>query len=80
VLVYEPGRDGSMRLVALEYVVFKDAWDATHNHPPKLFGQRFHETPVGNRYDLPAFYALHAWVWQDNPDGMFEDWNPLVEC
>ena len=24
----------------------------------------------------PAFYLMHAWVWQDNPAGMFADWNP----
>ena len=30
VLVYEPSSFGRMRLAALEYIVFKDAWDATH--------------------------------------------------
>src|SRR5215211_2034037 len=29
-LVYEPQASGHMRLVAAEYVVFQDAWDATH--------------------------------------------------
>jgi hypothetical protein len=33
-----------------------------------------------NRYELPAFYALHAWVWQDNPDGVFANFNPDVSC
>jgi hypothetical protein len=23
---------------------------------------------------------LHAWIWQNNPAGMFEDWNPTVSC
>jgi len=22
----------------------------------------------------------HVWAWQDNPDGMFVDWNPRVSC
>ena len=33
-----------------------------------------------NRYGLPPFYELHAWIWKHNPRGMFDDWNPLVSC
>ena len=36
--------------------------------------------PAGNRYNLPDFYELHAWIWKHNPSGMFEDWNPTVSC
>jgi hypothetical protein len=28
--------------------------------------------PAGNRYGLPAFYELHAWLWKDNPIGLFK--------
>jgi len=28
----------------------------------------------------PAFYSLHAWIWKDNPAGMFSMWNPDVHC
>ena len=79
-LVYEPQRNGRMRLVALEYVVFQAAWDASHSGPPTLFGQQFMLTPAGNRFGLPSFYALHAWVWKRNPSGMFSMWNPRVHC
>jgi hypothetical protein len=79
-LVYEPEANGQLRLVAVEYVVFQVQWDATHTTRPTLFGQRFMLTPAGNRYDLPAFYSLHAWIWQDNPDGLFAMWNPSVHC
>ena len=34
----------------------------------------------GNRYGLPAFYSLHAWIWKHNPAGPFEMWNPDVHC
>jgi hypothetical protein len=27
-----------------------------------------------------GWYILHAWIWQHNPAGMFEDWNPTVTC
>jgi len=80
VLVYEPTANGRLRLVAVEYVVFQAAWDAAHSSPPALFGQEFMLTPDGNRYGLPAFYALHAWVWKPNPSGMFAMWNPRVDC
>jgi hypothetical protein len=79
-LVYEPTRHGRFRLVALEYVVFQAAWDAQHSAPPSLFGQRFAAVSAENRYGLPPFYELHAWVWKHNPRGMFDDWNPLVSC
>jgi hypothetical protein len=79
-LVYEPRPNGRMRLVAAEYVVFQAAWDAEHSRPPRLFGQRFELLGAGNRYGLPPFYELHAWLWKHNPRGFFDDWNPRVTC
>ena len=79
-VVYEPSADGSMRLVALEYVVFQDAWEAEHTSPPELFGRHFEYVGAGNRYGLPPFYELHLWAWKDNPLGLMEDWNPRVDC
>jgi hypothetical protein len=79
-LVYQPV-DGRLRLVAVEYVVFQDAWTAVHpNRKPELFGHKFELVEAGNRYGLPPFYELHAWIWKHNPRGMFDDWNPRVEC
>jgi hypothetical protein len=80
VLVYEPTKNGRLRLVALEYVVLRDAWDAAHASPPSLFGHEFHLVPAGNRYGLPDFYELHAWIWKHNPRGTFDDWNSRVTC
>ena len=80
VLVYEPRPDGTERLVAAEYVVFQDAWDAHHDDPPELFGREFELLDASNRYGLPPFYELHAWLWKHNPSGFFEDWNPRVVC
>ena len=79
-VVYEPTKAGRLRLVAAEYVVFKAAWDATHTSPPELFGREFELVPAGNRYGLPPFYELHAWLWKHNPAGIFDDWNPRVTC
>ena len=77
-LVYEPGRSGKLKLVAVEYVVFESAWAGSE--PPSLFGREFDYTPAGNRYGLPAFYALHAWIWKGNPSGILFAWNPRVSC
>ncbi len=79
-LVYEPLAGGGRKLVAAEYIVPQDAWDAGHAAPPSLFGRRFELIGAGNRYGLPAFYELHAWLWKHNPRGTFDDWNPRVSC
>ena len=89
-LVYAPDKRGGLHLAAVEYVVIKSDWDA-HNSlagappwvkpsPPNLFGRDFNFTDAPNRYGLPPFYSLHAWIWQENPMGTFEMWNPSVHC
>jgi hypothetical protein len=78
-LVYEPLPNGKLRLVAVEYVVIKDAWQGAQ--PPSLFGQTFSFEPAPNEFNVPAdFYELHVWLWQPNPNGMFYEWNPMVSC
>ncbi len=79
-LVYEPAADGSLTLVALEYVVFAEAWDEAHDEAPMLFDQMLMLTDEPNRYELPAFYALHVWIWKDNPSGLYANFNPDVIC
>jgi len=80
-LVYQPDKNGRLTLGAVEYVVLKAAWEgAGHTSPPSLFGHSFQLVEAGNRYGLPAFYKLHAWLWKHNPTGMFQDWNPRVTC
>lgn len=71
-LVYAPARDGSLRLVAVEYIIPFDAWQGSD--PPEVLGQQFH------RNEAVGIWALHAWLWKHNPDGLFADWNPRVSC
>jgi hypothetical protein len=81
VLVYEQRNNATYKLVALEYVVFKADWEAAGNtSPPALFGQTFDFIDSPNRYGLPPFYALHAWIWKPNPSGLLYAWNPNVSC
>jgi hypothetical protein len=81
-VIYEPTKNGQMRLVAVEYLVLRSAWEAAHpgGSVPTLFGQPMELVPAGNRYGLPDFYEMHAWIWKDNPLGMHNDWNPTVTC
>jgi len=70
-LLYEPGSNGQLNLVAVEYVIPKAAW--TSSDAPTLFGKKFKL----NAFDL---WALHVWVWENNPRGLYADWNPRVTC
>lgn len=79
-LVYEPAADGTLTLVALEYVVFAEGWDEANDEPPMLFDQMLMLVEEPNRYELPSFYALHAWIGKDNPSGMYASFNPDVTC
>jgi hypothetical protein len=77
-LMYEPRPDGSLRLIGTEYLVFQQAWhDAGNLAAPALLGREFSLNTT--LLDEP-FYALHVWVWQHNPQGIFANWNPLVSC
>lgn len=79
ILVYEVA-NGRYSLVAVEYIVLVDDWNANHSSPPVLMGQVFNYNSSPNRYGMPAFYELHVWAWKTNPNGVFADWNPLVTC
>lgn len=79
-LVYE-SKDGLLRLVAAEYVVFKADWEAQGNkQTPMVLGQLMNFIAAPNRFGFPDFYELHVWAWKNNPFGMFVDWNPHVSC
>lgn len=71
-LLYEPQKNGDLRLVAVEYVVPFGAWTAPE--PPRLYGQFFH------RNEAFGLWVLHVWHFRENPRGTFADWNPKVTC
>lgn len=79
VLIYEPvGRE--LKLVAVEWLV---PLTPDTKHRPSLFGQPFmgpmegHEPLIAKQY---VHYDLHAWLFKDNPLGMFAATNPEVSC
>lgn len=70
--MYEPGENGQMQLVGVDYVVPFDKWASEIG--PTLLGMPFmRNEPLG-------VWALHIWAWRPNPSGMFAMWNPSVSC
>ncbi|HKE96398.1 MAG TPA: hypothetical protein VKB34_18970 [Povalibacter sp.] len=77
-LIYEPLGNGALRLVGVEFIVPVDSW--TGANPPAVDGHLMNLVGEPNRYGLHAFYELHVWAWQQNPEGNFADWNTTVNC
>ena len=74
-LVYNKDEDGSFELGAVEYAVPIDP--QSPNTPPEGF------TGKADVWDFntnnSGLWTLHAWVWKNNPDGVFNMTNPLVQ-
>jgi hypothetical protein len=79
ILIYEPvGKD--LRLVAVEWLV---PLTAKTRKRPSLFGKPFDGPMEGHEPLIPkqyVHYDLHAWLFKDNPLGMFTPTNPNVSC
>jgi hypothetical protein len=73
VLIYEPGTNGEMSLVGVEFLVPYTAIPRTGT-APVLFGQKFSQN------DVFQVWALHVWSHRANPSGLFAWWNPRVHC
>jgi hypothetical protein len=80
-LIYEPLPGGRQQLVGVEFIVIAETWDtANPEAQPTLEGHLLNLVGAPNRYRLPAFYELHVWAWERNPNGHFADWNTHVTC
>jgi hypothetical protein len=73
VLIYEPGTNGEMSLVGVEFLVPFTVLPKTAP-APALFGQKFQQN------DVFGVWALHVWTHRTNPSGLFAMWNPRVHC
>jgi hypothetical protein len=72
ILVYKKHEDGYFQLVAVEYAV---PIEKSPNKAPKGFHGN---ADVWDRNEGFGLWLLHAWVWYQNPDGVFNPTNPLV--
>ncbi|OQW55345.1 MAG: hypothetical protein A4S17_06455 [Proteobacteria bacterium HN_bin10] len=87
ILIYEPQADGTLELVAVENLVFLRAWQAAgHVNPPSFHGLSYDtmadnaNTPVDEAHMFEPHYDRHVWLYRDNPNGMFAQFNPNVDC
>jgi hypothetical protein len=87
ILIYEPQADGSMKLVAVENLVFKAGMDAAgQTATPSFAGNDYVHmvdnpaTPADEAHGFEEHYELHAWVPLENPNGMFTPFNPAATC
>lgn len=87
ILIYEPQRDGSMQLVAVENLVFAKAWRAAgHTKPPSYQGVTWDamiddpKTAIDEAHQFEPHFDRHVWLYRDNPNGVFSPYNPAVSC
>jgi hypothetical protein len=87
ILIYEPQADGSLELVAVENLVFQQAWHAAgHQAPPSFQGVTYDTmaddpaTSVDEAHLFEPHYDRHVWLYRENPNGVFAAFNPSVTC
>jgi hypothetical protein len=80
IVIYEPTKNGRLKLVGADFLVYAADWDSKGVGTPQLMGQLLHLFESPNRFGLPAFYTLHVWAWKENPTGMFVNWHSKISC
>lgn len=73
ILVYARTPDGGYVLNGVEYIVPYTS-RPPDAQPPRVMGQAL------KRSDALGLWYLHVWIWNENPRGLFGDWNPHVRC
>jgi hypothetical protein len=87
ILLYEPQADGSSELVAVENLVFAEAWRASgRSAPPTFHGVAYDtmrddpRTATDEAHMFEPHFDRHVWLYRDNPNGIFAPFNPAVTC
>jgi hypothetical protein len=87
ILIYEPQADGSVQLMAVENLVFKKSWaEAGNTAPPTFHGVPWDDmednpqTEVDEAHHFEPHYDRHVWVFRDNPNGVFAQFNTNASC
>lgn len=87
ILIYEPQADGSLSLVAVENLVFAKAWkEAGNATPPTLHGVAYDTmiddptTKIDEAHMFEPHHDRHVWLYRENPNGVFAQFNPRVSC
>jgi hypothetical protein len=87
ILIYEPQQDGSLELVAVENLVFVDAWKKAGNTAaPSYQGVEYDlmrddpATKVDEAHMFEPHWDRHVWLYRENPNGVFAQFNPNANC
>jgi len=75
VVLYDLTQGGQYEPLGLKWFVPTEGRDG----PPSLFGRSFDGPYAGETALIPEHYALHAWVFRENPDGLFARYNAAVD-
>lgn len=74
-VLYGLTEDGGYEGLGLKWFVPAEGQDS----PPSLFGTTF-SGPFGSETAfIPEHYALHVWLFRENPDGLFARYNSAVD-
>ena len=86
ILLYQPQKDGSLKLVGAEWLVFKKSWEAAGNkEPPDTLGRKWDlmaddpATPADEAHGFEPHYDQHVYFVGD-PERALEPFNPAVTC
>ena len=74
-------------VVAVENLVFAKAWkEAGNATPPAFHGVSYDTmiddptTKIDEAHMFEPHYDRHVWLYRDNPNGLFAQFNPNVSC
>ena len=87
ILIYEPQAGGSLELVAVENLVFRQSWHASGSSAPPAFHGLAYDTmaddlatAIDEAHNFEPHYDRHVWIYRTNPNGVFTPFNPKVSC
>lgn len=87
ILIYEPQADGSLELVAVENLVFEEAWKASGKAEELAINGRGWDhmaddpsTPGDEAHGFMPHYDQHVWLFRENPMGELMPFNPNATC
>ena len=87
ILIYEPQQNGKLELVAVENLVFIDAWEKSGRKAiPTFQGVPYDKmvddpaTTVDEAHLFAPHYDRHVLLYRENPNGVYAQFNPNVSC
>jgi len=75
-VLYNLTEDGQYEAVGLKWFVPTENNDS----PPSLLGKTFSGPYASEGALIPEHYALHVWLYRENPDDLFARYNSAVEA